>query len=1801
MSAMANVGIKLSLDGATQAEANLRRVEQGIKGIGGAAESVRGALGSLAGAFAGVVSVRAFVQAADAVTQLQNQLKLATGSVQSATAAYNQLFEIAQRSRVSFTELGGTFASIARASESLGLSQEQLLKLTETIGNAVTVSGASAQASQAALIQLSQGLASGVLRGEELNSILEQTPRLAQALADGLGVSRGALRALGQEGKLTAETVIGALQSQSAVLAREVQDSVVTVSQAFTQVQNSATRFAGEIDRVTGSSGTLAGSLQAVSQSIDEISGSFRELQTAATGSTSIVNGLSIVFETVAVVGANVAFVLKAIGQEIVLIAQQASAVARLEFAEAGRLGEEGRRQAEKNRKAVDELTDRILRNGQLARQARASLEGVDTRAEDARLARQAGNTTTLARAVTNATASTKALKEAERELAEQRKRDEKIVELRNRAVQEAYEKEQRALVALARAEFDRIEAVERNADSAEAQLQRMLDEERATALAAEQNITLAQAIEEVAIARLREQQAALMREGDRDAEVLAIQREIDARKELAGAIGRKEARQAAADSAKDAAREWERTADNIERTLTDALMRGFESGKDFARVLRDTVVNMFKTMVLRPVVQAIVSPVAGAVSGAMGFSGAANAAQGQLGNSMGLASGIKSVYETVMGGFTSLGNSVAFAAQDMGAWLVNNTTGLLNKAGGSLMQNAGALGTGASYLGGIGAGIGAGRLISGGYSAIGSSGNTAVNAGTVIGAIFGGPFGAALGGAIGGAVNRLFGRKAPELVRSSLRGTFGTDGADVRIVDQTVAKGGVFRSDKWSTSYSPISSELDQFLDTSLRQITAATQAYAKVLGSNADAINGITQTVSIGLKGLNAKQQQEKVLKALGGFGDVLADGALEQIARAELVAINTQNNAAQIAALNARLANLNAGAPAGSSSAWLLTQEMTSRAQREAQQRAQREAEYNDAMATTIRAGITRLTAPTDAEVDAYLSKFLRSGETTGEALSRLANSLLTVNQVFDTLNQTLLQASLTGGDAASKLIDLFGGAEAFAQATSAYYQNFYSEQERIATATRQLTQTFENMGLTLPTTKDAYRDLVESQDLYTESGRQTYAALINLSGVFAEIANASAGAGEQLEVVSERLRSLQQDRAGLERELLVTQGGDVRAFDTVGFSAAELAAYDYNDALRQQIAALRSAQQAAEDAAQAEIDRIRAVAEERAGLENQLLQLQGNTAALREQERSALDETNRAIYDQIIALQDQQEAAQAAAQAEQELQAQRERVAQERSGLELRILQLQGDTSALRELERNALDESNRALFDRIVALEEQSAAEAEAAQQLQALQQQQAQIAQERGGLERQLLQLQGDTATLRQLERSVLDESNRALFDQINALQDSIAANEAAARAEAELQAEREQAAQQAEQERQRIAQERFGLESQLLQLQGNTVALRERERAALDESNRALFDQIAALQDQQTAAQAAAQAESALQAERERVSQERFSLEGRLLQLQGNTAALRERERSALDESNRLLFDQITALEDSIAASEAAARAEAELTAERERAAQEAEEQRQRIAQERSGLELQLLQLQGNTAEIRRREREQLDASNRALYDQIKALEDQQAAAANAAAAADELRRALEAAGSSVSDEVQRLRDLITGGSSENLATLQAQFAISTAQARAGDATALSKLPEISRAIEQAAALTASTALEITRTRGSLADSLTQTLAALGLDVPAFAAGGYHRGGIRLVGENGPELEVTGPSTIINSADTSRLLSGGSTEAVANELRALREENRAQARSIAQMQSRMARVLERWDGDGMPSTRVEA
>ena len=230
--------------------------------------------GKLKGAFALLttsVIIKEFTDLLDVSTQINNRLKLVTDGTFALGLAQEQLFKVSQESRVGFEQTADLYARLARSTEDLGLTQKELVDVTETISQAITISGASAESANAALIQLGQGIASGTLRGDELNSVLEQTPRLAEAIADGIGVSVGQLRELGSEGKITSETIITAIQSQQGAVRTEFGQTSATLSQSFTTINNSLTRFVLELDKASKISETLAAVLIQASEAIDEL------------------------------------------------------------------------------------------------------------------------------------------------------------------------------------------------------------------------------------------------------------------------------------------------------------------------------------------------------------------------------------------------------------------------------------------------------------------------------------------------------------------------------------------------------------------------------------------------------------------------------------------------------------------------------------------------------------------------------------------------------------------------------------------------------------------------------------------------------------------------------------------------------------------------------------------------------------------------------------------------------------------------------------------------------------------------------------------------------------------------------------------------------------------------------------------------------------------------------------------------------------------------------------------------------------------------------------------------------------------------------------------------------------------------------------------------------------------------------------------------------------------------------------------------------------------------------------------
>jgi hypothetical protein len=272
----------------------------------------------------------------------------------------------------------------------------------------------------------------------------------------------------------------------------------------------------------------------------------------------------------------------------------------------------------------------------------------------------------------------------------------------------------------------------------------------------------------------------------------------------------------------------------------------------------------MFKTLVLKPIIQPIAQGGANMILSLMGMAlpGSA-AAGGGGGGSSAMMQGLQlsmSAFGSTMGtGFMNTifgtgGGASMTAAQTM-------ISGGHTAAG--IGMGAGTL---AGYGAGAAAGVFAGRAISGGY-AVSGSGNGMVNAGTAIGMVLGGPIGALIGGAIAGGVNRLFGRKQTDMgIEGTLTTAEGIEGESYRFM-----KGGTFRSSK--TIRDQLSTEVEALFDSSIELITKQTRHYAAALGLPADAIDSFTQKIKLSFQGLSEEEINQKIGEALADFQEGLA----------------------------------------------------------------------------------------------------------------------------------------------------------------------------------------------------------------------------------------------------------------------------------------------------------------------------------------------------------------------------------------------------------------------------------------------------------------------------------------------------------------------------------------------------------------------------------------------------------------------------------------------------------------------------------------------------------------------------------------------------------------------------------------------------------------------------------------------------------------------------------------------------------------------------------------------------------------
>lgn len=247
------------------------KLRDGMESVSEQVTKAKTELLALVGVGVGLEGVKDVTALADSYKNLEAKIKLTTGEGKAFDTAFQGVFDVAVRTNSAVEETGVLFTKLAEAGKTLGVSQVEALKLTETINQSIQLSGASADASKASITQLVQGLQSGVLRGDEFNSVMEQSPRLAKALADGLGVTTGELRKMAEAGQLTSATIIKALQSQSDAVQTEFGKLPATVGRAMTNLTTAFTAYVGEADKAGGYTTKLAGLIDGLASNLSTV------------------------------------------------------------------------------------------------------------------------------------------------------------------------------------------------------------------------------------------------------------------------------------------------------------------------------------------------------------------------------------------------------------------------------------------------------------------------------------------------------------------------------------------------------------------------------------------------------------------------------------------------------------------------------------------------------------------------------------------------------------------------------------------------------------------------------------------------------------------------------------------------------------------------------------------------------------------------------------------------------------------------------------------------------------------------------------------------------------------------------------------------------------------------------------------------------------------------------------------------------------------------------------------------------------------------------------------------------------------------------------------------------------------------------------------------------------------------------------------------------------------------------------------------------------------------------------------
>lgn len=304
-------------NGGRQAAAASRETQRALADLTGQLNSAKASAVGLTGAFAGAYATGHLISLADEWSSVNARLKQASKSSDDFKESQRALMDISQRTGTAFSDNASLFARSAASMREYGYSSEEVLKVTEAISTGLKLSGASTSEASSVITQFSQALAQGVLRGEEFNSVNENGDRVIRALASGMGVARKDLKAMADQGQLTADKVVPALISQLGTLRDEYSAMPQTVASATTKIENAFLAWVGGANEATGATSALTGALNSISDNINTVASAAGVL--AAIGGSRFIGGM------IGDLGSQTAQLVEARKNEIALAAARAN------------------------------------------------------------------------------------------------------------------------------------------------------------------------------------------------------------------------------------------------------------------------------------------------------------------------------------------------------------------------------------------------------------------------------------------------------------------------------------------------------------------------------------------------------------------------------------------------------------------------------------------------------------------------------------------------------------------------------------------------------------------------------------------------------------------------------------------------------------------------------------------------------------------------------------------------------------------------------------------------------------------------------------------------------------------------------------------------------------------------------------------------------------------------------------------------------------------------------------------------------------------------------------------------------------------------------------------------------------------------------------------------------------------------------------------------------------------------------------------------------------------------------------